>query len=108
MANLAYQKSKTTGQAITMAAAGGSGDLLQPNERGALLVRNADATSKTVTVAVPGTEYGQERPDIAVVVAAGEFALIGPLPADLGDLTDGKVHVTYSATTSVTVAAVII
>lgn len=107
MATLAYQKARVTGTAVSLAAAAGGGDLIPPNPNGALMVRNGDASAKTVTVAVPGnTKFGQADPDVAVVVAAGATALIGPLDQDLADPTDGMVHVTYSAVTSVTVAAV--
>lgn len=108
MAQLSYQQAKTTGQAITMQAASGGGDSVTVAENGALLVRNGDASSKTVTVVVPGTQYGQARPDIAVVVAAGETALIGPFPFDLADPVTRLVNVTYSAVTAVTVAAITI
>lgn len=106
MADLAYQNSKTTGQEVVFAAAAGGGDTVPVNEHGALLVLNGDATSKTVTVVVPGTKYGQARADIPVVVEAGDYALIGPFPTDLADPTDGKVHITYSAVTAVEVAAI--
>ena len=104
MANLTIQEGKVTGTALTMAAASGGGDTVPVG--GALLVRNGDASSKTVTVAVPGEKYGQARPDIEVVMAAGATALIGPFPPDLADDEDRLVHVTYSAVTSVTVAAI--
>lgn len=60
-----------------------------------------------MTVVAPGnTRFGQAEPDIAIVVAAGAFALIGPFDEQLEDPADGLVAVTYSAVTSVTVAAV--
>lgn len=108
MAQLAYQQAKTTGQAVTMQAASGGGDTIPVAENGALLVRNGDASSKTVTVVVPGSQYGQARADIPVVVAAGATALIGPFPFDLADPITRVINVTYSAVTSVTVAAITI
>lgn len=107
MATLSPAQAKITGATVTMVAASGGGDKVKPNSRTALLVKNGDASSKTVTVAVPGnTKQGQPIPDVAVVVAAGAMALIGPFDADLGDDTDRLVHISYSAVTSVTVAAV--
>lgn len=107
MAVLSYQRPKVTGQAVTMSAAGGSGDKIKPNPNGCLMVRNGDASSKNVTVAIPGNDkYGQARPDVVVAVAAGAIALIGPFPADAADSDDFMVDVSYSATTSVTVAAI--
>lgn len=106
MATLAYQQSKIIGTELTFVAASAGGDKVAPADRGALLVRNGDASAKTVTVVTPGsTKYAQADPDVAVVVAAGATAVIGPFPQDLGG-TDGLVSITYSAVTSVTVAAI--
>lgn len=104
MADLGIQKSKVVGADFVPVAAGGSGDTVPIGAK--LFVRNGDASSKTITVVVPGTQYGQARPDITKAVAAGEYAIFGPFPADLADPSDGKVHITYSATTSVLVAAI--
>ena len=107
MAALAYQSSVIAGKTVAMAAASGGGDTVPPNEQGALLVLNGDASPKTVTVVVPGnTRFGQADPDVAVTVAAGAYKLIGPFPQELADDADGLVHITYSAVTSVTVAAI--
>lgn len=108
MADLSYQQSEITGIAVTFANAAAGGDTVAVNARGLLLVRNQDAAAKTVTVVVPGTKYGQALPDVPVAVDAGATAAIGPFPADLADPTTGRVHVTYSAVTSVTVAAVLV
>jgi hypothetical protein len=109
MATLTYQQATATGATVTMAAASAGGDKVRPNPNGAVLVRNADASPHTVTVAVPGnTKYGQADPDITVTVAAGAFKLIGPLPQDLASSVDGLVALTYDGVTSVTVAAVAI
>jgi hypothetical protein len=107
MAQIAYQQVSILGIAANLAAATGGGDTIAPSDRGALVVKNGDASSKTVTIVTPGNDkYGQARPDIAVVVAAGATELIGPLPQDLADPTTGLVGISYSAVTSVTVAAV--
>lgn len=106
MALLATQQIGITGTDPTYSAAGGSGDTINPDGRTVLHVKNADASSHSVTVAVPGSEYGQDRADVVVAVPAGASRFIGPLVNDLADPSDGKVHVTYTATTSVTVAAI--
>lgn len=106
MSTLNYQNAKIEGTAVTMAAASAGGDKVPPNLNGALMVVNGDAAAKTVTVVVPGnTKYGQADPDVTVTVPAGATALVGPFPQDLADV-DGLVAITYSAVTSVTVAAV--
>jgi hypothetical protein len=106
MAALPTQSASPTGTTLTMAAASGGGDTFVPGSSTVLLVRNGDASSKTVTIVRPGTTYGTADPDIAVTVAAGAIAVLGPYPSDLADPTDGQIDVTYSAVTSVTVAAV--
>ena len=104
-----YQQAQVAGTAVDFTAADAAGDTVPPNSRGALMVRNGDTTAKTVTVVTPGnTRYGQADPDVPVTVAAGATALIGPFPQDLADPADGLVHVTYSAVTAVTVAAIAI
>lgn len=106
MALLAIQQIGITGTNPTYSAASGGGDTVKPDDRAVLHVKNGDASSHTVTIAVPGSEYGQSRPDVAVAVPAGESRFIGPLVHDLADSTDGAVHITWSATTSMTVAAI--
>lgn len=103
MATLTSQRPTVTGAALTMQAAAGGGDKAKPGAF--VLVTNGGVGSITVTVAVPGTEYGQARADIPVTVAAGASKMIGPLPSDLRG-TDGLVALTYSGVTSVTVAAI--
>lgn len=105
MADLAYQTSAATGVDLTFVAAAGGGDTVPVDPRGVLIVRNADASSKTVTVVVPGTKYGQALADITKSIAAGAFAIFGPFDSDLANASTGKVDITYSAVTSVTVAA---
>lgn len=105
MAVLNLQQAAVTGTALTFSAAAGGGDSFLPGDRTILLVRNSDASSKTVTVVVPGTKYGQALPDITLSVAAGATAAFGPFPPDLAG-TAGYVDVLYSAVTSVTVALV--
>lgn len=107
MALLAPQQIQITGPAITLAAAAGGGDTVAPNDRLFLWVKNASGSPITVTVVVPGTYFGQALPDVAVSVPAttGE-RMIGPLDSRLADPSTGVISITYSAVTSVTVAAV--
>lgn len=71
------------------------------------VVKNGDASPHTVTVTVPGeTSYGQDTPDPAIVIAAGEEAWI-PLRKEY-DAADGTGRATIGldATTSITHAVV--
>lgn len=104
MALLAKQAATIVGlNPLTMNTAAGGGDtVLVDTPNIYLVVRNADATPKTVTIVDPRTTYGQANPDIPVVIAAGNTSVIGPIPVDFADAT-GIVSITYSAVTSVTV-----
>lgn len=107
MATLTPVQATIAGATVTMAAASAGGDKVAPNGRAALLVTNGSAASIDVTIAVPGnTRFGQPEPDVVVAVAAGATKMIGPFPVELADPTDRLVHVSYSATATVTVAAV--
>lgn len=90
------------GAVYTAAAAGG--DQVNPGDRTFLHVK-ATTTAITVTVVVPGNEYGVARADVPVAIAAGADRFIGPMARDLADPTTGHVGVTYSAVTGVTIAA---
>ncbi|MEU3620604.1 hypothetical protein ACWD4O_10185 [Streptomyces sp. NPDC002623] len=82
-------------------AAAGGGDTAPVGPGRFLYVNNADASSKTVTIATPGTVSGLAIADVAVVVAAGKHAII-PLTNIFRGST-GRAAITYSAVTSVTV-----
>lgn len=72
-----------------------------------LHLKNGGGAPITVTIVTPG-EVLPDLPvaDLAVSVPAGGERLIGPLPAPyFADPADNLVDVTYSAVTSVTVAA---
>lgn len=105
MAAIAVQGASNTGVALGFVAASGGGDTVAVTNATHLFVRNADASAKTVTVVRPGNDrFGQPIADIAVVVAAGATAEI-LLDPEFRDPATGLVSLTYSAVTSVTVAA---
>lgn len=107
MAVLTYQSPTIAGTTLNAVAASVGGDTIVPSASGFLQVKNGGGASITVTIVVPGnTKYGQAQPDVPVTVAAGATALIGILPADLADPSNGRVGISYSSVTSVTVAAV--
>jgi hypothetical protein len=108
MATLSFVQAAIAGANPGFAAASAGGDKVPPNDRGALIVRNGSGASINVTVAVPGnTRFGLANPDVVVAVPAGADRVIGPFPSELADTaTDNLVAITYSAVTTVTVAAV--
>lgn len=105
MATLTTQSLLVAGTDLNLVAAAGGGDKVAPGST--LVVRNGSGSSITVTVTVPGnTKYGVANPAFTKVVAAGATTLLGPLPSDLANPSDGLVAITYSAVTTVTVGAV--
>lgn len=106
VALLALQQITQSGLAPAFVAAAAGGDSLQPGDSVKLHVKNGGAGSVTVTVnSQRKCDQGVDH-DLAVAIAAGAEAIIGPLPANrFADPADGLVKVTYSAVTSVTVAA---
>jgi hypothetical protein len=109
MAVLTAQAAGMAGTAITLTAAAGGGDAYIPTDgdRSWLWIKNGGVGSITVTVTVAGTSFGQNNPDVAVVVANGAERMIGPLVPELaGPDTVGTIGFSYTGVTSVTVAIV--
>lgn len=105
MATLSTQHASLTGTAITMATAAGGGDKFHPGEGVMLLVTNGDSSSHTVTIdSKQLSNFGTDE-NVAVAVAAGATRLIGPLPASRFAGSDGLGDISYSAATSMTIAA---
>lgn len=106
MALLTAQQVGITGTAVTYATPTVS-DTVAPDERAFWHVKNTNAATRTATVVVPGSTYGQANPDVPVTVAAltGD-QMIGPLSAALADSSTGLITLTLSATAGVTAAIV--
>lgn len=102
MALLSAQTPNITGAAVTYAAVNAS-ETVVPASNLYLHVKTV-GTGATVTVVVPGSVYGQARPDVAVVIGTNTDRIIGPLVADLADPVTGLITITYSATTAITAA----
>jgi hypothetical protein len=70
-----------------------------------LFVTNGSGGSINVTVLATATVEGLDVADLVVAVAAGQTALIGPLPKTVfgqtGDTDKGRAYVNYSAQTDV-------
>lgn len=91
---------------VNFVAAGAGGDSFVNNGQVVLIVKNGDASPKTVTINSQQLCSQGFDHDISVVVAAGDEALIGKFPTGRFNDTTGSVLITYSAVTNVTVAAV--
>lgn len=105
MATLTMQVVGNEGRAISFSAAAGGGDAAATGSGAVLLVNNGGASPVTVTMVTPGTVEGLAITDRAVTVAAGAIEAI-PLDDLYTNPSTGLASITYSAVTSVTVAAV--
>jgi hypothetical protein len=104
VALLAAQQVGITGTNVAYSAAGAS-DTAAPDDRTFWHVKVA-GTATTLGVVVPGSVYGQARPDIAVGPVTSSERMIGPLVQDLADPTTGLITLTTSQQTGVTSALV--
>lgn len=108
MAALTIQAVPAAGLALATTAASG-GDTVAPSgpndDRCFLYVNNGGGSSITVSLADPGTTpAGNAGTVTPVSVAAGAFKLIALPPGAINPAT-GTIAITYSATATVTVAA---
>ena len=105
MATISPVALSSAGAAVTFAAASAGGDTVATgNNRATLIVRNASGSSINVTLTgVVNCSQGFTH-NVVVACAAGQDTEI-LLPAQAYN-TNGNVGVTYSSTTSITVAAI--
>lgn len=108
MALLARQDaSGLAGALITPVTAAGGGDTMVGGQCVQLYVNNGGGSPITVTLVTPETVEGTLAvTDRAISVTNGTFKLI-PVPSRYNDPATGFASITYSAVTSVTVAAIL-
>lgn len=89
----------------TMTAADATNGMAFVNDgQTVLVVRNTDASAKTVTVKSVPDEWGRSG-DVTCVVAASGVGILGPFTPAIFNQSDGTINVDFSASTGVTVAA---
>ena len=95
------------GVAVTFNAAAAGDKITNVAQGGAYIhVKNGGGAPITVTIAPPGnTSYGVANPSKVVTVTNGTEKIISLLPAYANPSDGNKVALTWSATTSVTWAA---
>lgn len=108
MAEITLQKIGPTGLNNVVMGQAAAADTAQVGDNKKLVVRNADAASHTVTIAVPGNSFvNVANPDLAVVVAAGNLAIIPLLDAYADATQNGRAVITYDATPATLTRAVV-
>ncbi|MBI0294502.1 hypothetical protein JBE04_08400 [Streptomyces sp. PRKS01-29] len=103
MAVLSAQALPLGGLQPTYASAASGGDQAPVGDKLFLHVRNGGGSSITVTVATPGTVGGLDISDAQQTVPASGAAFV-PLTATFRDPMTGRAAISYSGTTTVTVA----
>ena len=77
-----------------------------PNNKPTFIhVKNGAGSDVTITIQTALTKEGLDLADRTVTVTAGSETMIGPF-SDIYNQSDGSVYVDYSATASVTIAAI--
>lgn len=94
----------------TFDAANVDGNMIINDGKVWLEVRNDDVSSKTVTIVTGAVEQGDLAiGDRTMVVPASQVGYIGPFPQtpynQVSGADVGKIHIDYSAVTSVTIKA---
>ena len=89
-------------------SAASGGDTFANDGKTFFHVKNGGGSSINVTLAsqVTNPPAGTAATNKVIAVAAGSEKMIGPLPANGWNDSNGQVHAGYSAVSSVTVAAV--
>ncbi len=106
MAQLGTQQIVAGGVAPVLSAASGGGDTLNCGDHTMLRVNNGGGGSVTVTIAATvNCNFGVNHP-LVITVAAGTEQDIGPVLSSRYGNVNGVASVTYSAVTSLTVAAI--
>lgn len=107
MATLTTQNITTAGILPTYTAAAGGGDAMIADATSFLHIKNGAGSSMTVTLVTPATvDNTLAVGDRAVTVAAGSEQMIAVPDSLYRDPTTGLASITYSAVTTVTVAAI--
>lgn len=96
-----------------VSASGGGDEVANPNGNVMLFVNNGGGGSINVTLTAVETNRKASPPwpamtlsNQVVAVPAGGRRLIGPIPLAFNHATTGRVGITYSGVSSVTVAAI--
>lgn len=92
------------GTAVAPVAAAASNTAVPDNR--AWFEVTVGATATDVTLVVPGSAYGQARPDVVNSGLANTTRRYGPLVPDLASPSTGLVELTCSQTAGVTIALV--
>ena len=107
MALIPTQTISQGGLQPSLQAASSGGDTYQPSSSTFLQIKNGSGSQITVTVVTTATAYGQPISNIALAVPAGAEVFAGPFdPGEVQQPGSTLANLTYSAVTSLTIAAI--
>ena len=106
MSTLNIQKVVLAGLSPTYGEAAVGGDEFVNSGREFIHVKNGHTSPQTVTVNSQAVCSQGFDHDVAVEILASGERMIGPFPKDRFDDTGGKVQITYSGVTLLTIAAI--
>lgn len=104
MALLTTQSITRTGLEAAYSSCSAGGDTFTNSGYELIHVKNGHSAAQTVMVATPATSYGLAIADPAIEITAGEDRFIGPFPTALFNGSADTVSLSYSSTTSLTIA----
>lgn len=108
MATLTVQSAKREANALTFAAASAGGDDFSNSGSERVLLKNDSVGDVTVTFVTHITVDGLAVADLQITVPAGEMHLLGPFPrSTYNNPSTGRVEMTYSSSTDVSVAVIL-
>lgn len=103
MAVLTAETVSRSGVDVAGVAASSGGDEFDNSGSDFVEIKNGGAGSINVTFVTQATVDGEAVADKVVAVPAGTTKIIGPFPKGIYNNANGRVQMTYSAVTSVTV-----
>jgi hypothetical protein len=106
MATLSVQVAVLAGIKPTYASCAGGGDEFVNSGREFIHIKNGHTSPQTVTVNSQTVCSQGFDHDAAVAVTNAEDRIIGPFPKSRFDDANGKVQLTYSGVTALTIAIV--
>ena len=104
MATITVQEITRTGLEMTTEGCVGGGDEFVNVDGAFVFIKNASGADKTVRFTIQKLVDGEIPPKKSVVVTLAEERRIGPFPTDIYNDADGKVQITYTAVTDLTIA----
>lgn len=106
MATLTVLTPNFNGVALGAVSASGGGDEFPNDGRSVLYIKNGGGSPINLTITPSGTIGGLSYQTIVAAISAGAERIFGPFPTQQFNNANGRVPLSYSGVTSVTVAVI--